>query len=118
MPFIRGRYYANSIVGNAIEAAREAEDRALTSPEEQDGHSRDTGEAQDAKPVSKIEIEIAALVPAHTGHAEQGYVARLHYPGTDGADGSARPTDKHVFSDPEQLVSFLRNELAKNGAGR
>ncbi len=120
MPFIRGHYYANPIVGGAIEAAREAEDAALASRENQDGKTQENDgpdEGQDSKPPSKIEIEIAELVPAHSGEAKRGYVARLHYPKTDPTADPAQP-GKHVFFDPEQLMSFLRNEFAKNGAGR
>ena len=117
MPFIRGRYYANPIVGGAIEAAREAEDVAAGNNEaEALEHERE--DDQGSKPASRIEIEVAELVPVHSGQAERGYVARLHYPDPDGVANADQPGEKHVFSSPEQLVSFLRSELAKSGAGR
>jgi hypothetical protein len=121
MPFIRGRYYANPIAGGAIEAAREAEN-ALRVPHGSRGDEiqehNDADEGHESKPLSKIEIELAELVPAHSGHAEHGYVARLHHRGSDATGDSGQSANKHVFFDPEQLVTFLRNELAKNGARR
>ena len=88
MPFIRGRYHINPVLGEAMEAARETE-AALAALEnaaarENDGGSDDFGgdEAGSKKaakgPVHRVEIEAAELVPSHTGRAARGYVARVH----------------------------------------
>jgi hypothetical protein len=118
MPFIRG-YYVNPIAGNAIEAAREAEDAASTSSDARDGQSGET-DAGDAKPVRRIEIEVAELIPAHSGRATKGFVARLHREATakSAAESADAAAEKRVFYDPAQLADFVKNELAKNGNSR
>ena len=109
MPYIRGRYYMNPVVGDALEAAREAE-AALQALEHAAKVARgDTGEGDDAGasssganggggssgsssanssadayaksapgPIHRVEIEAAELVPAHSGRAQRGFVARIH----------------------------------------
>ena len=108
MPYIRGRYYMNPVVGDALEAAREAE-AALQALEHAAKVARgDTGEEDDAAsssggdgnasgssasgssansssnaksapgPIHRVEIEAAELVPAHSGRAQRGFVARIH----------------------------------------
>lgn len=113
MPYIRGRYYMNPVVGDALEAAREAE-AALQALEHAAKVARgDTGEEDDAGaissgangsnggnsssasangansssdayaksapgPIHRVEIEAAELVPAHSGRAQRGFVARIH----------------------------------------
>jgi len=90
MPFIRGRYHINPIMGEALEAAREAE-AALHEMENKTSSGGDGGENQadgfgaphadekaDKGPVHRIEVEAAELVPHHSGRAARGYVARIH----------------------------------------
>ena len=131
MPFIRGRYYANPVVGRAIEAAREAEEARALANSDSDGERASGAEsgANDGKeqrledldgtaPVRRIEIEVAEMVPAQSGRATKGYVARLHRGGTgEGSSAIFRePAEKRVFYDPGQLADFLKNELGNNGA--
>jgi hypothetical protein len=111
MPYIRGRYYMNPVVGDALEAAREAE-AALQALEHAAKVARgDTGEddagssgasgsggndnssatsgsganssadayAKSAPgPIHRVEIEASEIVPAHSGRAQRGFVARIH----------------------------------------
>jgi hypothetical protein len=123
MPFIRGRFYANPIAGEALEAAREADESSRTSGSGTDV-DRDDGSASQTTlaPARRIEIEVAELVPAHSGRTTTGYIARLHR--SDPSDGTAdsfaakQEPEKRVFYDQGQLVDFLKNELAKNGSCR
>ncbi|MGB6264461.1 MAG: hypothetical protein WBF56_01870, partial [Candidatus Acidiferrales bacterium] len=113
MPFIRGRYHINPIAGEALEAARQAEEtlRVLEQRAREgrpgddstgygcEGHNcqihQGTGAEDDANPqdeesgggtasnaangpIHRVEIEAAELVPAHTGRAQRGFVARVH----------------------------------------
>jgi hypothetical protein len=122
MPFVRGRFYANPIAGEAIEAAREVED-ALASSQDVGNSDEDGRAAQPGtQPVRRIEIEIAELVPAHSGRATTGYVAHLDRGNAteSRADSYAgkTQTEKRVFYDQGQLLSFLKNELANNGDRR
>lgn len=124
MPFINGRYYVNPIMGEALEAAREAE-AALLALENQarqssgkpgvepagnsdDGFGDDSnGAAQGATgadgPIHRVEIEAAELVPAHSGRATRGYVARVHRQpapgGRDRAAAAARVSSNQPVSD-------------------
>jgi hypothetical protein len=89
MPFVRGRYHINPVLGEALEAAREAE-AALLALEEAARGNRDQrndseNEENDAAepergsgPVHRVEIEAAEVVPPHTGRAQRGFVARIH----------------------------------------
>lgn len=110
MPFIRGRYHMNPTVGDAIEAAREAEAalqalehaskvaRGDTDEEGADsygnraGGSRGTGASSATNapgPIHRVEIEAAELVPSHSGRAQRGFVARIHRrPGIAAANGN------------------------------
>ncbi len=137
MPFIRGRYHINPTMGEALEAAREAE-AALLALEQQaraqrasgtdpdsdvDGESGDGTESTGpvgpgTGPVHRVEIEAAAVVPSHSGRAARGFVARVHRSGTaeNGSSNATRgvtPPETHVFSDHHDLVNFLGDELAK-----
>ena len=97
MPYIRGRYYMNPVVGDALEAAREAEAalqalehaakvaRGDTGDEDaasagsssgrSDSSSASSGSNSSADayaksapgPIHRVEIEAAELVPAHSG---------------------------------------------------
>ena len=108
MPYIRGRYYMNPVVGDALEAAREAEAalqalehaakvaRGDTGDEDDAGASSSSGSNGSASggsnansnsdayaksapgPIHRVEIEAAELVPAHSGRAQRGFVARIH----------------------------------------
>ena len=112
MPYIRGRYYMNPVVGDALEAAREAEAalqalehaakvaRGDTGEEDDAGASSSSGDGSYASggdasgsgansnadtyaksapgPIHRVEIEAAELVPAHSGRAQRGFVARIH----------------------------------------
>lgn len=135
MPFINGRYYMNPVVGQAIEAAREAE-AALENHAEQNSGAHDddffgepnraSAQENDADhPIHRIEIEAAEMVPAHSGRAARGFVARVHRAPvapsrgvhaaglTHGATAGGR-AETHVFADHRDLVNFLRDELAKS----
>ena len=102
MPYIRSRYYMNPVVGDALEAAREAE-AALQALEHAAKVARgETGEEDDSSagsssasgsgansssdayaksasgPIHRVEIGATELVPAHSGRAQRGFVARIH----------------------------------------
>jgi len=145
MPFFRGRYHMNPVLGEALEAAREAE-AALLELEQEAQQNRDGDGSQQAGtqkqagakgPIHRVEIEAAEMVPAHSGRAERGFVARIHRQPADGADeqddfagspaqrflshnssaalptqGAASQAETHVFSDHGDLLNFLRDELA------
>jgi hypothetical protein len=160
MPFINGRYHMNPVMGEALEAAREAE-AALLALEQHAHQNGNGGEPDDGEsdefhagassagrqqgPIHRVEIEAAELVPAHSGRATRGYVARVHrqpasataaqqdFAGSSatraasnvaaGASAggprggnAASPAETHVFADHRDLVSFLRDELAKDRA--
>lgn len=160
MPFINGRYYVNPIMGEALEAAREAE-AALAALQYRpglpggqarqndgadaigggsnegygDANSQPDGSADG--PIHRVEIEAAELVPAHSGRAARGYVARVHRSSAVSAGDSTRRTESHggatsghgigpsshvsghteahVFTNHRDLVGFLRDEFAKDG---
>jgi hypothetical protein len=156
MPFIRGRYHINPVMGEALEAAREAEAAllALENAARQNGGDADgdstnsTGAANNnAKgPVHRVEIEAAEMVPSHSGRAERGYAMRVHrLPAPDddssvdsacanGPDNSGQPrfgarnaasavpgqSDTHIFSNHNDMLAFLRDELTSDStpAGR
>lgn len=95
MPFIRGRYHINAIAGEALEAAREAEAALLALEHDAEQAGGDAGAAGDdgsgaeepeKGPIHRVEIESAELVPAHSGRAQRGFVARVH------REGAAVPT--------------------------
>ena len=144
MPFINGRYYVNPVMGQALEAARDAEaalaaleNRARQNSDAPDGSAEDKFQgaggpqlgAADA-PIHRVEIEAAELVPAHSGRASGGYVARVHrhQPGNFEAEAGRSvahtggtgvgKSETHVFADHRDLLNFLRDELAKNAQSR
>jgi hypothetical protein len=86
MPFIRGQYHINSIAGEALEAAREAEaallalqhDAAQASGENGDDGDADSAQDSGQGPIHRVEIEAAELVPSHSGRAQRGFVAHVH----------------------------------------
>jgi hypothetical protein len=136
MPFIRGRYHINPVLGEALEAAREAENAlAALEQEEQGGKHASHGKA----PIHRLEIEAAELVPSHSGRGGRGYVARVHRSAAspqDGDDfagaggktakgiqgatsscgkGGSQP-ETHVFANHGDLVNFLNDELGNDAA--
>jgi hypothetical protein len=132
MPFINGRYYMNPVMGEALEAAREAE-AALAALENRahDDSALDNEPTNDAgaetkpeSPIHRVEIEAAEVVPAHSGRATRGFVARVHRQAANSVlRGHGAPTshttgaghaETHVFSDHRDLVSFLRDELGRD----
>ncbi len=137
MPFIRGRYHINPVMGEALEAAREAE-AALHAPEQDYGAPHDQADgfasphANDSTaqgPVHRVEIEAAEVVPSHSGRAARGFVARVHRLPAGAADGPSGgefrgsrgivpPPETHVFSDHRDLVNFLHDLLAHDSAHR
>ena len=142
MPFINGRYHVNPTMGAALEAAREAE-AALLALQDQahrdsDGASDSTNasapDASAAKaPIHRVEIEASELeglpgrrlvepgrsVPAHSGSADSGFIARIHRSQPQSsANRSSSPApatkpETHVFSNHADLLNFLRDELVK-----
>jgi hypothetical protein len=144
MPFIRGRYYINPVVGEALEAARELEEQlaAISSGDQDDANTDNDEWAPDAAqsgsgqkgPIHRVEIETASVVPAHSGQATHGFVAHVHratcVPGSSAASAergravaAAQPSkpalqkpETHVFANDGDLVDFLQRELAKDAA--
>ena len=141
MPFIRGRYHLNPVMGQALEAAREAE-AAMQSLE----HARKKGQESDdgensaadtseparaaAGPIHRVEIEAAELVPSHSGRATKGFVARVHrHANPNSTQGDAQPAgggmqskryapkpapETHIFADHHDLANFLSDEFGKD----
>src|ERR1700675_1654975 len=104
-----------------------------------DGYGQ-TEEAQTERgPIHRVEIEAAEMVPAHAGRAQRGFVAHVHREAGDVPTGSdalqraqhaaplqvrkpgqypssayAPRPETHVFADHRDLVSFLRDQFAKD----
>jgi len=125
MPYIRGRYYMNPVVGDALEAAREAE-AALQALEHAAKVARgDTGEddagadayAKSAPgPIHRVEIEASEIVPAHSGRAQRGFVARIHrHANGNAANASAQDSLPGRSNSPSSSIAnasaspFARN---------
>jgi hypothetical protein len=143
MPFIRGRYHINPIAGQALEAAREAEEALGALPPDDhedsgaDGYEwePDRSAKNATGPIHRVVIETAALVPAHSGQAAHGFVARVHRaaylpqaagdPGRGGSGPSSQSAitvsqkpETHVFANDGDLVDFLQRELARDSTQR
>jgi hypothetical protein len=165
MPYIRGRYYMNPVVGDALEAAREAEAalqalehaakvaRGDTGEEDDAGASSSSGDGSYASggsasssgansssdayaksasgPIHRVEIEATELVPAHSGRAQRGFVARIHRRANGNAanasaSANASPSssmpqasmhsapESHVFSNHNDLTNFLHDQFAED----
>ncbi|MGA8142930.1 MAG: hypothetical protein WB987_03450 [Candidatus Acidiferrales bacterium] len=141
MPFVRGRYHLNPVAGQALEAARETEaalqalEHAVKSEQESDGPGDTTGNRSgnlhgDREPVHRVEIEVTKLVPAHSGRAQRGFIARLHRGTRSGLKPTAAPqgsrsvkpnegashttAETHVFADHRDLTGFLNDEFEKD----
>lgn len=142
MPFIRGRYHINPVMGEALEAAREAEaallaleqraqnDRQQADQDADDASADSRGSGDSASgpsPIHRVEIEAAELVPSHSGRAARGFVARVHrqilpannprVPARPSPDAPA-PCDTHVFANHNDLIDFLRAQLAQDSSRR
>ena len=114
MPVIHGRYYMNPAMGAAVERARAAEE-APASEDDENGEPQRDEQGRFVAPgaVHHVEIEVA----------DGGYLARLHRqpPGDHESGPAPSPRDgglpprpsSHVFTDHNDLVEFLRNELSK-----
>jgi hypothetical protein len=142
MPYIRGRYYMNPVVGDALEAAREAE-AALQALEHAAKVARgDTGDEDDSGdgpsganspsagsnaapgPIHRVEIEATELVPSHSGRAQRGFVARVHR--RAGAAGIATQGESSAAMAPGNTnananasagaSSLVRNNAMQQGA--
>src|SRR6202046_355540 len=109
-----------------------------------DSQSGDSGEDDDefggasqqsAGPIYRVEIEAAEMVPSHTGRAQRGFVAHVHreavgapgmrssvasrsprMPGEYPSSAYAARPQTHVFAGHRDLISFLRDEFAKDCA--
>jgi len=158
MPFIRGRYHINPIAGQALEAARAAEEALAELEQDAHGVLADSADSQTdadsgdddgsfgeashgagAGPIHRVEIEAAEMVSAHSGRAQRGFVAHVHReaggvpagsdalqrvqqtaplqvrtPGEYPSSAYAPRPETHVFADHRDLVSFLRDQFAKD----
>jgi hypothetical protein len=108
MPFIRGRYYINPIVGAAIEKARAADDSSSGDEDESNGDA-----VSAAAPVQRIEIDATEIVPPATGRARRGFVARVHRGDAGGGMPPAKDAETRVFTDHRELLGYLGGELEK-----
>ena len=131
MPLINGRYHMNRTMGDALEAAREAEAAMLALQQRAADNSQgDDSDPQsqdgDHAPIHHIEIDAAEVVPNATGRATRGFVARVHRacaPPTAPSLGSSSTSsenissapapESHVFTDHRDLLNFLQSALAR-----
>ena len=143
MPFINGRYHVNPAMGAALEAAREAEAAMLALQDRAQRNGDDTSDsAADSNddsahaspspahaPIHHVEIEVTEIVPAHSGRATRGYVARIHRSASrppaptsspascaynlSSSPAAALKPETQVFSNHSDLLNFLRDELSK-----
>ena len=152
MPFIRGRYHINPIMGEALEAARDAEAALLALKESarRNGDATGSGGVSASTParkgpVHRVEIEAAELVPSHSGRGQRGFAMRLHrlapptsdsgygtqddydsdadsygtpasLPSRNASPVAAAQADTHIFANSDDLLDFLRDELAKDSS--
>jgi hypothetical protein len=126
MPFINGRYHLNPAMGQALEVAREAEATRLAREHEAQSEPDDDfappshAPDQNSGPIHHIEIEAAETVPAHSGRATPGFVARIHRASATGhstqeaVHSAPLHADTHVFTDHRDLLNFLHDELSKH----
>jgi hypothetical protein len=140
MPFIRGRYHMNPVVGHAMESAREAEaalqalehaakiGRGEVDADDLPGNAADAGNGASG-PIHRVEIEAAELVPSHSGRTQKGFVVRVHrraqiapnssaaLPGRGYSQSSASVApsspETHVFTDHNDLTKFLSDEFKR-----
>jgi len=108
MPVINGKFYMNPTAGAALERARTAESDAASEDRQGAERQRDSrGRFVPPGRVHRVEIEAA----------DGGFVAHLHRQPPDAQQASSlsggvppHPTT-HVFSNHQDLVQFLREEL-------
>jgi len=95
---------------------------------------RDASRQNDAAPgpIHRVEIDAAETVPSNFGHATRGFVARVHRapvvspaavqsaaadPRAASSSLNQSPApETHVFAGHRDLISFLRDEFAKDCA--
>jgi len=121
MPIINGRYYINPVIGKALEAARETEMALLALREETSGDppNRDATDSDEHSapsddsrgPIHRLEIEASQTVPAASGRASHGFVARVHRVCKAGASATEPKPETHVFGNHHDLLNFLRDSL-------
>jgi hypothetical protein len=135
MPFINGHYHVNPIMGQALEAAREAEAALLALQQQASRNSGDasgdsagdafgdSGDSSNAAPptgqgpIHRVEIEVTQLTPQHSGRSARGFVARVHRSlGGSSAASAAPAPETHVFADHRDLAGFLRDSLATDSS--
>jgi hypothetical protein len=138
MPVVRGRYYINRVLGEALEGAREAEAALAALEQEREGQENSSDPQRDEKgPIRHVEIETAQVVPSYSGRGERGYVARVHrranapsgmgQPDDDPAankDSYARAmeasagnppsVETRVFNNHQDLMNFLQDQFEKD----
>jgi len=124
MPFINGRYHMNPTMGQALEAAREAEAALIAlqqqaSPDSQDDGATacpddDSAPSGARGPIHHVEIDSAEVVPTATGRATRGFVARVHRSSAASGSSPAPSSETHVFANHGDLVNFLRDSLAQD----
>jgi hypothetical protein len=132
MPMIRGRYYMNPVMGQALEEARarEAEGNAPRGSEEwaagQNADGRDargrfqpmqnSGPAQDG-PVHRMEIHCAeGGYAAHVFRHPPEHAVDAGEPASAGRSFSSAPGRPaiHVFTNHHDLAQFVEDELGKH----
>lgn len=119
---------ANNGGGNGKGANSVTDDDEFGAGDDANNSSAQNGAARG--PIRRVEIEAAELVPAHSGRAGRGIVARVHR-GSDAANSgtntagairrAAAGPETHVFSSHGDMLNFLRDEFAKDarrGAAR
>ena len=124
MPFIRGRYHINPIAGEALEAARAAEAALSELEQEADGALADPADAQgDEGGEDDDEFGGASHAGAGPVHREAagtpgmraiGGPSSPRLPGEGPSSAYAPRPETHVFAGHRDLVSFLRDEFAKD----
>lgn len=131
MPMIRGRYYMNPVMGQALEEARarEAEGNAPRGSEDQptqnadarDAHGRfqpmqHSGPAQEG-PVHHMEIHTAeGGYATHVFRHPPGHAVDIGEPSSARGFSSPAPGRPaiHVFTNHHDLAQFVEDELGKN----
>ena len=121
MPFIRGRYHVNPVMGEALEAARDAEEELRAALQQEQGESDDANSvAKDKGPIHRVEIEAEEVVRPHAGRAERGFAVRVHrHPAVteDGFAGDDDYGDAPAQPSPaQQLVRVFVGRDAANSA--
>lgn len=108
MPIINGKFYMNPAAGAALERARTAEIEGASEKHDGAERQRDSrGRFVPPGPVHRVEIEAA----------DGGYVAHVHRQPPEAQQASPLPgglpphPTTHVFSNHQDLVQFLRDEL-------